>query len=941
MEDILIDSKDRVYVATDGGLRILEAGQFRNYTTKDGLPSNILKALRMDHQGQLWIGTFEGGAVRFDGKYFTRYSSDDGLLNDRISSLWEDRSRRIWFGTDQGVTVLEGGVFRSYDSKDGLGAGKVGAIAEDSKGSMWFGTDSGLSYFDGLNFKTYSVADGLPDQFIHFLQFDRTGQLWIGTRKGLSQFDPSRGRFRNFSTRDGLLSNAMMEGACLLDRDGNLWFGSNAGVTRCDPDYRDSAPVPPLVHLDDIRMFDQPLPRARLNELRPEENQLTFTFVGLSFRDESRVRYRYFLENIEPTWSAPTDLRFAKYTNLPPGRYRFRVQSSSDEENWSEAASADLRILPFFYQTPLFVGLSLLAGAGVISGIFKWRVLRIRRLNQELEANVRIRTREVTEQKELLAQTNLELQALQNTSAAISGTLDKVDLGRLILEASMSLLNCPGGFLIDYIWATQSVHVTQALGLASKLKGLTLPVKETISWEVIETRESRILPWDEIRTRVTQPVLRKMLIPCQIVMVPMVSSNRVVGILALGREDSGTPFNERDLSLLTTFANQAAVATRNAELYQDISASESKYRTLVEQAGDAIFVIDGKGLLDSVNPMALKLLGYTEQEFARLRLLDLVSPEYRQRLTGELQHLVERGNLLESVNLLHKDGRSIPVEINTVSLGNGFYQAIVRDITVRKRLEEDLAKQRDRAEEASRMKSEFLATISHELRTPLHAILSYADFGLERVAHADRDRLKRYFFEIQDSGALLLELINDLLDLSKIEAGKMLYRRSALTMGVVVDDACYRVSRLAEEKSISLSATSIPKEWQVYGDYEMLLRVFINLLGNAIKFTPTGGQITVFGEVGDEGYLFAVRDSGQGIYPEELDVIFDKFVQSSLHARKGSSGTGLGLSICRGIIEAHEGRIWAESAGPNLGSTFYFMLPALQAEAMSSAAPQA
>ena len=294
MEDILIDSQDRVYVATDGGLSILEGGRFRNYTTKDGLPSNILKALRMDHQGQLWIGTFEGGVVRFDGKYFTRYSSDDGLLNDRISSLWEDRSRRIWFGTDQGVTVLEGGVFRSYNSKDGLGIGKVGAIAEDSKGSMWFGTDSGLSHFDGRSFKTYSTADGLPDQFIHFLQFDRAGRLWIGTRKGISQFDPSRERFRNFSTRDGLLSNLMVEGSCLLDRDGKLWFGSASGVTRCDPDYRDGAAVPPLVHLEDIKVFGQPVPRTRLNELRPEENELTFNFVGLSFRDESRVRYRYY-----------------------------------------------------------------------------------------------------------------------------------------------------------------------------------------------------------------------------------------------------------------------------------------------------------------------------------------------------------------------------------------------------------------------------------------------------------------------------------------------------------------------------------------------------------------------------------------------------------------------------------------------------------------------
>jgi len=187
----------------------------------------------------------------------------------------------------------------------------------------------------------------------------------------------------------------------------------------------------------------------------------------------------------------------------------------------------------------------------------------------------------------------------------------------------------------------------------------------------------------------------------------------------------------------------------------------------------------------------------------------------------------------------------------------------------------------------------------------------------------------------------LLELINDLLDLSKIEAGKMSYRRSALTVGVVVDDACYRVAQLAEAKKTSLHAASIPKEWQVYGDYEMLLRVFINLLGNAIKFTPAGGQIEVFGKARDGGYLFAVRDSGQGIYPEEIDVIFDKFVQSSLHAQKGSSGTGLGLSICRGIIEAHEGRIWAESAGPNLGSAFYFMLPSRHAVAVSNTVPPA
>jgi len=205
---------------------------------------------------------------------------------------------------------------------------------------------------------------------------------------------------------------------------------------------------------------------------------------------------------------------------------------------------------------------------------------------------------------------------------------------------------------------------------------------------------------------------------------------------------------------------------------------------------------------------------------------------------------------------------------------------------------------------------------------------------MRRATHADRERLQHYFFEIKDSGALLLNLINDLLDLSKIEAGKMPYRRSPLAMQVVIDDACSRVAQLAEAKGIAQDVDQISREWLVFGDYEMLLRVLINLLGNAIKFTPPGGSISVFVKLQNDGYLFGIHDTGQGIHPQEIDVIFDKFVQSGLQTQKGLTGSGLGLSICRGIIEDHSGKIWAESPGPNSGSTFYFTLPLYQSEAV-------
>jgi signal transduction histidine kinase len=135
---------------------------------------------------------------------------------------------------------------------------------------------------------------------------------------------------------------------------------------------------------------------------------------------------------------------------------------------------------------------------------------------------------------------------------------------------------------------------------------------------------------------------------------------------------------------------------------------------------------------------------------------------------------------------------------------------------------------------------------------------------------------------------------------------------------------------LAETKELDLSVRAFPREWMVYGDYEMLLRVLINLLGNAIKFTSRFGKVIVFIQHHAGNYLCGIRDTGEGIRHEELDLIFEKFAQGRPQNPKRHGGSGLGLSICRGIIEAHQGKIWAESEGPGKGSTFFFSIPCYQ-----------
>lgn len=960
--DLVVTASGRVYCATQQGLSLFEKGQFKNFGVPQGLRHATLEVLFLDHLQRLWIGSFGGGVSRFDGKRFETWSTPQGLLDDHVFAIHEDQKKRIWLGTGRGISILENGRFRNLTQTEGFPSGKISAILEDPQGVFWLGSDSGVVRYDGKQIRLFNERHGLLNASIRWLKFDRLGFLWVGTNKGVSRLDPTTQRFLNYTSRDGLAGDDMLQGSVFLDHAGDLWFGSTTGATRCDPVFQPRTLAPPLVYLQGVKVFDQDYSPSQVRELKAWQNLLTFSFIGLSFLDEERLRYQYMLEGFDTHWSAGIAERSARYTNLPFGKYRFRVMVSNP--GWSgkaPEASLAFEILPPFYRKfwfQLVVGMVVL---GSMVGLVRWRTWLVRQHNLVLDSKVRERTHEVFEQKERLARANEELQALQNTSNALIALLDPNELGRFVLETSMQLLDCPGGFIMQLSWPQRRIHIDKALGLAEGIQGVEFSAHESLAGEVLEKRQARVYSPSEIRGVFGESDMVRHLESCRLVLVPMLCQDRIIGILGLLRLPETIPFSSREIQLMAALSSQAAVAIRNAELYQAIHASEKRYRTLIECAGDGILVVTPEGRFDAVNPKTLEMVQREEKEFKQLCLNDIFPADQQDQVRHLFQRARVEGSALESLDLLTSQGKTVPVEIHMVALGDGLFQAILRDITVRRQLEESLEKQLDRAEEASRTKSEFLASVSHELRTPLHAILSYADFGLEKVGAVERERLKGYFHEIKDSGAHLLNLINDLLDLSKIEAGKMVYHRAPLPLWVLLDDASSRLLHLAESRQIKLTLKEIPREWMAFGDYEMLLRVLINLLGNAIKFTPPGGQIVLTAEnwlnseggeglvekVGpgfdsgmllSEGLAPAVRangswkvsifDSGMGIIPEELESIFDKFVQSKRYADKNRAGTGLGLSISKGIIEDHQGRIWAESPGPGKGSSFSFTLPA-------------
>ena len=515
----------------------------------------------------------------------------------------------------------------------------------------------------------------------------------------------------------------------------------------------------------------------------------------------------------------------------------------------------------------------------------------------------------------------------QAVLASMTDLLTQRELSRTLqatLQRATHLLGVTGGELaiLDAKAGEMVVAASHNVGLDTV--GIRIPLGKGAMGLVGVTREPLIVPdyhaWAQTLDEYTSVPFKS------VVAAPLTIGDRLVGAIAIVDADPTRVFGDDDLRLLNLFTPQAAIAIEGARLYEEASRQREFFRSLLNNSPVAIVQLDNDYRVAACNPAFERLFLYTEEE-ARGRNLDelITDPATLGEATQYSRDAVDRP--VKGIGRRRRrDGSFVDVEILGVPViadeSRVALMGMYHDIS-------ELTEARREAEGANRAKSQFLANMSHELRTPLNAIIGYSEMLQEEAADLGQASFTADLKKIEGAGKHLLTLINDVLDLSKIEAGKMEFHGEALDVRDVVDGVCSTIRPLVERNKNRLEVRVPADAGMMHADRTRIRQVLLNLLSNASKFTESGTiaiSVERTRERGTSWVLFRVRDTGIGMTREQMGKLFQAFSQADAITASRYGGTGLGLAISRRFAQLMGGDISVDSE-IGKGSTFTVRIP--------------
>jgi two-component system NtrC family sensor kinase len=486
-------------------------------------------------------------------------------------------------------------------------------------------------------------------------------------------------------------------------------------------------------------------------------------------------------------------------------------------------------------------------------------------------------------------------EALQLVGRSVASLLNLDEILTTVVDAAVDMTGAEEGTLLLLDEASGELYMRAARNFQDEfVRRFRLPIRDSLAGQVMRTGKPLA-----INTREPQKIKTAYLVHT-LIYAPLTVTNRVIGVLGVDNRQSGHPFHEEHLSLITALADYAAIAIENARSYSALNLERKKLEIVLTKVEDGVIVIDHDDRIILANHTVCDIFNLVQGEFTGKLFSDLFThPDLLEIYETNKPHSYRAELTLD-------DGRVFNTQVTPIAeVGKVI---TMQDITYLKELD--------------RIKSDFVATVSHDLRSPLTAILGYIEL-IERAGPVNQNQ-REFIRRVQFSVNNITSLINDLLDLGRIEAG-FDARKEFIPLVATIKLAVDRVEDELKAKKIELKQEFEENLPAILANSSRICQLVTNLLSNAIKFSTPGAEIAIRVALEANQILLQIKDQGLGIPLADQPYIFDKFYRAS-NVPANTVGTGLGLAIVKSIVENHGGRIWVDSL-PDQGSTFTVVLP--------------